>query len=87
MNSVVHEKAASLKTLRAASSTASMACARYSNRFRNSSSVMRYSSLTLVSGNDLPELVVDDAVLVRIEVSDLQDLLDLVYARRIEHVQ
>jgi hypothetical protein len=35
----------------------------------------------------LPELVVHDPVLVRVEVSDLQDLLDLIDAGVIEHAK
>lgn len=48
---------------------------------------MGYSSLTFVIGNNFRNLFVHDAVLVRVEVSALQDLLDLVDARLVEHVE
>ena len=41
----------------------------------------------LREGERFAELLVDNAVLVRVEVSNLRDLLDLLNAPRIEHVQ
>ena len=48
---------------------------------------MRYSSLRLVAGKYSRNWSSTKPVLVRVEVSDLQDLLDLADARVVEHVK